>query len=112
MSKRLVFGLALVAAVVTYLGVPAFAADEPKEKTITGEGTCAKCGLSETKTCQNAIKVEKGGKTVVYYLVDNDVSKKFHGNICKAPAKVTATGTVAMEDGKHMLTVSKIELAK
>lgn len=109
MSKKLVFGLALAAALVTCLVAPSFAADE---KTISGEGKCGKCALKEAKTCQNVIEAKEGDKTVTYWLVDNEVSKKFHDNICKGPAKVTATGTVKEDAGKMMLTASKIELAK
>jgi hypothetical protein len=82
------------------------------EKTITGDGMCAKCELKESKTCQNAIKVKEGGKTVTYYLVHNDVSKKFHGTVCKSTEKVKATGTVKEVDGKMELTPTKIELVK
>src|SRR5689334_14148475 len=88
---------------------PAFAADKV---TITGEGKCAKCSLKETDKCQNAIEVEKDGKTTTYYLVQNDVSKSFHENLCKESKKVTATGTVKKEDGKMMLTADNIEVAK
>ena len=45
------------------------------------------------------------------HLADNDVSKSFHKNVCKAPAKVTDTGTVEMKDGKNVLTATKIDLA-
>jgi hypothetical protein len=79
-----------------------------KEVTITGKGVCAKCELKEAKKCQNAIQVEKGGKTVTYYLVDNDVSKSFHKNICQESEEVTATGTVKKVDGKMELTATKI----
>jgi RecG-like helicase len=97
----------LMLALVT----PAFAAD--KEVTITGEGKCAKCALKEADKCQNVIQVEKkNGKTVNYYLVQNDISKAFHENICKESKKVTATGTVKKEDGKMMLTAEKIEVVK
>jgi len=88
-----------------------FAEDE-KTKTITGEGQCAKCSLKETKECQNAIKVKTGDKTVTYYLVQNDVAKKFHGKICQSTEKVTATGTVKEVDGKHEFTATKIDLVK
>ena len=73
---------------------------------------CAKCELKESKECQNAIKVKEGGKTVTYYLVQNDVSKKFHGKVCKSIEKVKATGTVKEVDGKMELTPTKIELVK
>jgi len=100
-----VAGLLLLA-----LTTPAFAA----EKTITGEGKCAKCALKETDKCQNAIQVEKGGKTITYYLVDNDVSKDFHKNLCKESKKITATGNVKKnkETGKLEMTATKIEEAK
>jgi hypothetical protein len=80
--------------------------------TVTGEGQCAKCSLKETKACQNAIVTEEGGKKVTYYLAPNAVSKKFHSNICQTTKKVTATGSVKEEDGKKVLTASKIELAE
>ena len=79
--------------------------------TITGEGKCAKCALKETKECQNVIQTEKDGKKLNYYLVANDVSKEFHGKLCKDTKKVTATGTVKEVDGKLELTLTKIELA-
>ena len=82
------------------------------EKTVTGEGKCAKCALKETDSCQNVVQVMEGNKTVTYYLVHNDVSKKFHENICKATKKITVTGTVKEVDGKQQLTPTKIELAK
>ena len=99
-----------IIALVGLLAVPAFAAD--KEVTITGEGQCAKCALHETDKCQNTIQTEENGKTVTYYLTQNDTSKEFHDNICKKPEKVTATGVVSEKDGKKILTVSKIEAAK
>jgi hypothetical protein len=83
-----------------------------KEKTITGEGKCAKCALKETDSCQNAIVVEQKGKKVTYYLTDNDVSKEFHDHICKSSAKVKATGVVKEAGDKMELTPTKIELVK
>jgi hypothetical protein len=83
-----------------------------KTKTITGTGLCAKCSLKESDTCQNVIQVEKNGKKTTYYLVQNDLSKKFHDKICKAPAKVKATGTVKKANGKNELTPTDIELVK
>jgi hypothetical protein len=80
--------------------------------TITGEGKCAKCALQETDACQNAVEVEEAGKTVTYYLVQNPVSKAFHGKICKGPKKVTVTGDVKEVDGKMEITATKIDLAK
>ncbi len=94
----------LIAACLLAVTVAATAA----EKTITGEGMCAKCELKETKSCQNAIKADG----VTYYLADNKASKDFHKNLCSTTAKVKASGEVTEKDGKKLLTVSKIELAK
>jgi hypothetical protein len=85
---------------------------DAKEVTVTGDGVCAMCALHETADCQTAIQTTENGQKVVYYVADNAVSKDFHKNVCKTSAKVTATGTVEMKDGKNVLTVSKIELAK
>lgn len=97
-------------ALVGLLAIPAFAAD--KEVTITGKGTCAKCALHQTDKCQTVIQTEENGKTVTYYLAQNDKSKDFHENVCKKPETITATGTVKEEDGKKVLTASKIEESK
>ena len=74
---------------------------------------CAKCVLHETKECQNVLQIQKDGKTVNYYLVQNDISKAFHDNICGTTGeKVTATGKVSEKDGKQVMTVSKIDPVK
>src|SRR5437016_7082993 len=105
--------LALVAGVAVLLlaaaTVRTLAAGE--SITITGEGKCAKCALKETKECQNVIQTEKDGKKVNYFLVANDVSKEFHGKLCKETKKVTATGTVKEVEGKLQMTPTKMELA-
>jgi RecG-like helicase len=103
---------AALAAVTLALAFNAPAAEQEKEKTISGEGKCAKCALKETKSCQNALQVKENDKTVTYYLVHNDVSKKFHEQICTASKKITVTGTVKKVDNKLELTPKKIELAK
>ena len=101
-----------VAALALFAWVtPSFAAEKGKEVTIKGEGKCAKCSLKETKECQNVIQTEKDGKKVNYYLVANDVSKEFHGKLCKETKKVTATGTVKEVEGKLQMTPTKMELA-
>ena len=98
--KRLIIitGLALLATVAAHAA----------EKTVTGEGMCAKCELKETKTCQNAIKADG----VTYYVAENKESKEFHKNLCSTTAKVKATGEVTEKDGKKVLTVTKIEVVK
>jgi len=84
-----------------------------KEVTITGSMVCGKCTLHETKECQNVVQVEKDGKTVNYYLLQNDVSKASHKAVCGGTAeKVTVTGTVTEKDGKQVMTPTKIEPVK
>jgi RecG-like helicase len=109
--KKTMLAAVAVAALMFAQVYTARAADD-KEKTITGEGKCAKCALKETKTCQNVVEVKEGGKKVTYYLVHNDVSKKFHENICQETKKVKATGKVKKVDGKLELTPTKIDLVK
>ena len=106
--------LAAAAGLMLAFGTSRLFADEAgKEVTITGNMVCAKCVLHETKECQNVLQIQKGGKTVNYYLAQNDISKAFHDNICTtAGEKVTATGTVSEKDGKQVMTVSKIEPVK
>ncbi len=112
MKKIIASALAAVAGLLLIgLTTPAFAA-EGKVETISGDCKCGKCALHETAKCQNVIQVEKDGKTVNYYLVQNDISKGFHDNVCKDTKKVTATGTVEEVDGKMQMTVTKIEEVK
>lgn len=97
-------------ALASLLAVPAFAGGA--EVTITGEGMCAMCKLHQTHNCQTAIQTHEDGKTVTYYLAKNAVSNHFHDNICKQNEEITATGTLTEENGKKILTPSKIERVK
>jgi hypothetical protein len=98
--------VALVAAFVVR------AAEKEKEVTLTGMGQCAKCSLGKTESCQNAIVVKEGGKDVVYLLAQNDVSKKFHDEVCEAAKAIKVTGVVKDTKGQKEIVASKIELAK
>jgi len=105
--------LALIAGMALLLGATAvrtLGADE--SVTVTGEAKCAKCSLKETKECQTVIQTEKDGKTVTYYLADNETSKPFHKKVCEESKKVTATGTVKEVNGKMELAAKKIEEVK
>jgi hypothetical protein len=111
--KRTSFILAgAIGLFILALALPALAENKGKEITITGNAKCGKCALKETDKCQNVIQVEKDGKKTTYYLVENDVSKEFHGNVCKETKRATATGTNKKVDGKNQFTATKIELAK
>lgn len=100
----IIAGLVLLALVF-----PAMAKDV---ETITGEGKCAKCALHEADKCQNVVEVEKDGKKVTYYLVGKTSKEFHHDNLCEKSQKVTATGTVTEKNGKMVMNVTKIELAK
>ena len=110
MKKRIALTTGIVGLFLFALAAPSLAED--KEVTVTGEGKCAKCILKEGDKCQTVIQTKEDGKTVSYYVADNEVSKNFHEDVCKQAKKVTATGTVKEVDGKKLLTASKIELAK
>lgn len=110
--KSMKFRLTVAPIVAGMLLAWSGAALADEQKTITGEGQCAKCALKETDECQNAIVTVEHGKKVTYYLTQNEVSKEFHGKICKKTAKVQATGTVKELHGKLELTPTKIELVK
>lgn len=97
-------------ALAGFLAIPAFAGGN--EVTITGEGMCAMCTLHKTHNCQTAIQTHQDGKTVTYYLAKNAVSNRFHDNVCKNTEEITAVGTLTEENGKKVLTPTKIERAK
>ena len=84
-----------------------------KEVTITGSMVCGKCTLHETKECQNVVQVEKDGKTVNYYLLQNDVSKAAHQPVCDGSSEnVTVTGAVTEKDGQETMTPTKLVVDK
>ena len=113
MKTTKLFSIVAAAVLLAVSSSTLKAADTAKETTLTGKAVCAKCVLHETKECQNVVQVTKDGKTTNYYLAENDTSKNFHDQICgTAGENVTATGTVAEKDGKHVLTASKIEPVK
>src|SRR5260370_41103236 len=106
--KKITSSLIAGIAVLTVLAsaVPSLAED--KEVTLTGEGKCAKCALHETEKCQTVIQTTEDGKTVNYYVEQNDVAKKFHKTVCQDTAKVTAKGTVKEVDGKKQFTATSL----
>lgn len=79
-------------------------------KKLEGVGLCLKCELGKSRVCQNAVRVSKDGKEVLYVLDQNSVSKKFHRHLCQGTASVVAEGTVAEMNGRLEFTTSKIDL--
>jgi len=113
MKTKSILLTAIAGLVLLAFSAPSFAADSGKTKeiTITGQAKCAMCMLHEGDKCQTVIQAEnKKGKMVNYYVMDNEVSKAFHANVCKEAKKVTATGTVKKVDGKSEFTPTKMEV--
>jgi len=105
--------LAPSAALAVLIGLTISAmADNGKEITVEGKGCCAKCCLKVATECQDAVTVEKDGKKTTYFLVDNDVAKQFHENICKGIKPVTVTGVCQKVGDQLQITASKIDLIK
>jgi hypothetical protein len=102
-------------ALVTTLAVAAVAFAAGPEVTVTGAMQCAKCTLkaADAKECQDVLVVAgtNGAPDVDYYLVKNEVEKKF-GHVCTGTKKVALTGTVREKDGKKWLTPKKISEVK
>ena len=89
------------------------ASTRAEEANLTGVGACAKCVLSLTSKCQNAITVTgKDGKKEVILMEHNGVARDFHDAICQNEVRITVTGTVAEQNGKKVLTPTKIVEAK
>jgi hypothetical protein len=100
----------LIAAIVATVFLASFVSTaRAEEQTIKGEALCTKCELHQTEKCSTAIRVKEDGKDVIYYCVNNSVAKDFHKDVCQAPEKVTAVGTVKEKDGKKYIKLSKIE---
>ncbi len=107
--------LALASGVLLAVSTPRLLAaeDASKEVTITGNDGLRQMHAARNQKCQNVVQVEKDGKTVNYYLKQNDVSKAAHDPICGGSSeKVTVTGTVKEKDGKQMMTPTKIDVVK
>jgi hypothetical protein len=96
--------LSLIAGLIAVASITASA----EEVTLSGKATCAKCDLKKADKCESVLQVEKDGKTITYYLEGKPVSA-FHKEVCSEAKAAKATGTVSEKDGKHILTVSKVE---
>jgi hypothetical protein len=107
--KKFNLFLTLAAGFVAATLTLAALADDTNQVTLSGMMVCGKCKLHITKECQNVLQVENDGTNVNYFLVQNQVSKDFHSNICGNDGeKATVTGTVKVKDGKEVLTPTKI----
>jgi hypothetical protein len=85
-----------------------YAADEAKEVTLKGTGTCAKCNLGTADKCTNVLQVTgKNGKTRTYTFAKNVEHSAY---FCKGEtAGLVVKGTVSKVDGKMILAATSVE---
>jgi len=105
--------LALAAAVLAATFMARALAADSNQVTLTGTMVCGKCKLHITQECQDVLQVQKDGKTVNYFLIQNPLAKDFHPKICQNDGeKVIVTGVAKEYHGKEWLTATKIEEVK
>jgi hypothetical protein len=104
--KKSILVLFTIAGLV--VGASSVRAEGGKEVTLKGQGTCAKCGLKQADSCQNVLVQEKNGKKTTFFLVQNEVSKKFHTEICTEAKAITVVGVCKKVGDKFEVTPSKI----
>ena len=116
---RLMSRILIVAGLAVPLAAPAFAGETV---TLQGKVVCAKCTLKKKglKECQNVLLVPEGveqqvsqkdgqdAKETAYYIVNNEVGKKF-GEVCMDAKKTTVTGTITEKDDIKWITPTKME---
>ena len=86
-------------------------AQDKKEVVLKGRVTCNKCDLAKSTACETVIVVKEKDKDVVYFF-DTKAHKKYHGAVCSESKNGSVTGTVADENKKKVITVSKVEYEK
>ncbi len=91
--------------------------DPAAERTVKGTLKCAKCSLKKTEECQAALEIkrkDKNGKETarVILIKNDDVSKAFHKEICKADIFAAVTGKFEGKGKARILVASKIAKAE
>jgi len=82
----------------------------PASLTIKGTGSCLKCALKKSDTCQNALTTSINGKEKLYVFAKNECSNGFHKNLCSAQAEIVAIGTLAEEGDQSIFTPTSLKL--
>jgi hypothetical protein len=82
----------------------------PASLTIKGTGSCLKCALKKSDTCQNALTATINGKEKLYVFAKNECSNGFHKNLCSAQAEIIAVGTLAEEGDQSIFTPTSLKL--
>jgi hypothetical protein len=88
--------------------------EKGKEVKLKGTITCAKCDLGKSDSCAVVVVVKEDGKDVIYWFDEKGHAANHTkgANVCKKAKEGTVTGTVSEKDGKKIVTVKKVELAK
>ena len=116
---RLMSRSLIIAGLAAALAAPGFAGESV---TLQGKVVCGKCTLKKKglKECQNVLLVPEGveqqisqkdgqdAKETAYYIVNNEVDKKF-GEVCMDAKKTTVTGTITEKDDIKWITPTKME---
>jgi len=100
--------LILVVGLGGLSSVPLVGQEKPREVTLKGKITCAKCELELTKRCASVIVVKEGEKEVVYYF-DEASNKKYHAETCSQSREGELSGTVKEVEGKKTVAVAKLK---
>ena len=100
--KKLITLVASLALTLSLMG------GEKKTVTLEGTGLCAKCSLSKTDSCTNALQVKgKGGKIMTYLFTENMAHGKY---FCQGKTEnLLVTGVVKKEDGKLMIVPAAVK---
>ena len=91
--------------------------DPNAERTIKGTLKCAKCSLKKTEECQAALEIKRKGKdgketARIIMIKNDDVSKAFHKEICKADVFAAVTAKFEGKGKARVLVASKIVKAQ
>lgn len=78
--------------------------------TIQGEAICPACVLHEGDQHTPAIRVQKGGTTLIYYLEGSPALAVGQEYFCTGPNPITVEGKPRSEGGRILLTVSRAVL--
>lgn len=98
--------IALMVMVAAGLAFLAYAGEQEKPVTLSGNIACAHCTLKleGVKECQDVLVA--GGQN--YFLAKSEALEKF-GHTCQGQKAAKVTGTVTKKDGKMWLTATKVE---
>lgn len=78
--------------------------------TVKGTGSCLKCALKKSDTCQNVLTTIVDGKEKLYLFAKNETSNGFHKNLCSTTAEIVAIGTLAEEGDQAIFTPTSLKL--